>query len=597
MALLTLQEISIAFGGPPVLDRAFLQLEPDERIGLVGRNGAGKSTLMKVVNGDLPTATGRVIRAPHLRTARLDQEIPPELDGPTFDIVAAGLPDPLPDGPPARQRVEAVLTRMQLDPEAPFTQLSGGLQRRVLLARALAGDPDLLLLDEPTNHLDIDAIAWVEAFLLRFRGALIFVTHDRAFLSRLATRIVEVDRGRLHSFACGYDTFLRRRDARLQIEAVADADFDHKLAQEEIWIRQGIKARRTRNEGRVRTLEQMRQQRQQRRERAGNARLQIQEADRSGDLVVEAKGLTFGYGEQPIIRDFSTLIMRGDRIGAVGPNGSGKTTLLRLLLGQLAPDAGRLRHGTRLQIVHFDQLREQLDPDQSAAHNIAYGQEYLSIDGRRRHVYGYLQDFLFTPERARTPVSVLSGGERNRLLLARLFTRPANLLILDEPTNDLDLETLELLEERLLEYRGTLLLVSHDRTFLDNVVTSLLVLEGDGGVHEYVGGYSDYLRQRQPPVAVKEKPASQPRPRRERPRIRKLGFKEQRELEALPERIETLEEEQERLHAQLSDPAFYQRQEGEEIAGVQERLQKLESELEAAYERWEELSALEDASP
>jgi len=595
MALLSLRDISISFGGPPILEQIDLQLESDERIGLVGRNGEGKSTLMKLINNDLPPDSGHIARDTHLRTARLDQDIPPEIAGITTAIVAAGLPDPLPDGPPASQRIDSILTRLQLDPQADFAALSGGLKRRVLLARALVSDPDVLLLDEPTNHLDIDAIAWVENFLLRCRATLVFVTHDRAFLRRLATRIVEIDRGGLFSFPGDYDRFLKRRESRLQSEAAAEADFDRKLAEEEVWIRQGIKARRTRNEGRVRALQKMRSEHSARRQKIGSVRLQIQEAARSGDLVAEAKDLNFSYDDgAPVIRDFSTLIMRGDRIGVVGPNGSGKTTLLRLLLGQLTSPTGHLRHGTRLEVVHYDQFREQLDLNKSVAENIAGGQEYFTINGGRRHVYGYLQDFLFTPERARTPVRVLSGGERNRLLLARLFTRPANLLILDEPTNDLDIETLELLEERLLDYAGTLILVSHDRDFLDNVVTSTLVLEGEGKVHEYVGGYSDYVRQRQSEPEPAPKTETKPKPQRQRQRAPRLGFKEKRELEGLPTRIEELEEEQEQLHQQLADPAFYQQQDGNDIARAQERLQELETELEAAYARWEELSELEE---
>jgi ABC transport system ATP-binding/permease protein len=595
MALLSLRELSISFGGPPILDQIDLQLEPDERIGLVGRNGEGKSTLMKLINGDLSPDSGQIARETHLRTARLDQDIPPEIAGITADVVAAGLPHPLPDGPPASQRIDSILTRLQLDPQADFAALSGGLKRRVLLARALVSDPDVLLLDEPTNHLDIDAIAWIENFLLRCRATLVFVTHDRAFLRRLATRIVEIDRGGLFSFPCDYDAFLKRRESRLQSEAIAEADFDRKLAEEEVWIRQGIKARRTRNEGRVRALQNMRSERSARRQKVGSVHLQIQEATRSGDLVAQAKDLSFSYEDSaPVIRDFSALIMRGDRIGVVGPNGSGKTTLLRLLLGQLTSPTGHLRHGTRLEVVHYDQFREQLDLNKSVAENIAGGQEYFTIDGRRRHVYGYLQDFLFTPQRARTPVSVLSGGERNRLLLARLFTRPANLLILDEPTNDLDIETLELLEERLLAYAGTLILVSHDRDFLDNVVTSTLVLEGEGKVHEYVGGYSDYIRQRQPEPESTQKAETKPKPQRQQQRPRRLGFKEKRELETLPAHIEALEEEQEHLHQQLADPAFYQQQDGGDIARAQERLQELETELEATYARWGELSELED---
>jgi ABC transport system ATP-binding/permease protein len=601
MALLSLQNVTVAFGGPPVLDTASLQLEADERVGLLGRNGAGKSTLMKLINGELPPDSGRVMRAQSLITSRLDQESPPGTGGPVHEIVHAGLPSTLPEAPPAAQRVETVLTRMSLDGTALFEQLSGGLQRRVLLARALVSDPHVLLLDEPTNHLDIDSIAWLESFLLRFRGALVFVTHDRAFLRRLATRILEIDRGQLFSYDAKYDAYLQRRNARLAVETAVGAESDRKLAQEEVWIRQGIRARRTRNEGRVKALVGMRQERLQRRQQAGTSRIQIQDAARSGQLVIEAQEISFGYDATPVIRGFSSLIGRGDRIGLVGPNGSGKTTLLRLLLGQLEPQSGHVRHGTRLQIVHFDQLREQLDPQKSVAQNIANDQEYVTISGQPRHIYGYLQDFLFTPERARMPVHVLSGGERNRLLLARIFTRPANLLVLDEPTNDLDVETLELLEERLLEYQGTLLLVSHDRTFLDNVVTSLLVLDGQGEAHECIGGYSDYEAQRQAVAAAPDagakraptQPAKTPRQRGQRQR--RLSFKEQRELEGLPQRIESLESEQGELHAQLADPGFYQ-QGGDIIARAQERLRELEVGIATGYGRWEELAAIEDAA-
>ncbi len=630
MALVSLQDITLHFGGPPVLDNATLHLEAGERVGLVGRNGAGKSSLMLLINGELQPQAGTVARQRDLRTARLPQESPPELNGTIRQVVAAGLPARLPDGPPPHQRVDSILSRMLLDGEQCVSTLSGGMVRRVLLARALVADPDVLLLDEPTNHLDIDAIVWMEELLERWRGALVFVTHDRMFLQRLARRIVEIDRGAIYSYSGDYGKFLQRRDQRLQAEEQAADAFDDKLAAEEAWIRQGIMARRTRNEGRVRTLQAMRQQRRQRRSRQGTAGIAIQEAERSGDLVIEARNVSFAYDDVPVIQGFSTLIARGDRLGVVGANGSGKTTLLRLLLGQLKPDSGSIRHGTRLHVVHFDQLREQLDPRSTVAESIAGGQEYLNIDGRRKHVYGYLQDFLFTPDRARTPVSVLSGGERNRLLLARTFSRPANLMVLDEPTNDLDVETLELLEERLMQYSGTLLLVSHDRTFLDNVVTALLVLDGRGGVQEYTGGYSEYHQQR-----VRETQASMTaptrlsgrlkpgradsagtawsadaaeqqgqagkggsrqaadEPRRQR-RPRKLSFNERRELEALPERIEELEKELSALRTLLADPVFYQTGDKAVITATQARLSAAETELESAYARWEELAALEE---
>jgi ATP-binding cassette subfamily F protein uup len=468
--------------------------------------------------------------------------------------------------------------------------LSGGIKRRVLLARALAAEPDILLLDEPTNHLDIESIDWLEDFLLRANITLLFVTHDRAFLRALATRIVELERGLLYDFACDYDTFLQRREEQLRAEEQAWERFDRKLAEEESWIRQGIKARRTRNEGRVRVLLKMREEYRQRRSPTGTARLQLEEAQRSGRLVAEVENLTFGYGDQPVIRDFSTTILRGDRIGIIGPNGAGKTTLLKLLLGELAPQQGRVRLGTNLEVIYFDQLREQLDPDLTVQQNLSGDQDTVTIGDRQRHVYGYLQDFLFTPERARTPVRILSGGERNRLLLAKLFTRRANVLVLDEPTNDLDLETLDLLEELLAEYQGTLFLVSHDRAFLNRVVTSTLVFEGSGRVADYIGGYDDWLRQRpgEPQPAAAAKPA---RGKPERERARKLTFKERAELDVLPARIESLEEEQAALHEKLADPELY-REQGEAVAGLTQRLAAVESELEGCYERWEELEKL-----
>jgi ATP-binding cassette subfamily F protein uup len=500
------------------------------------------------------------------------------------------------------QRTERVITRLGLDPEARFAALSGGMQRRVLLARALVTEPDVLLLDEPTNHLDIDAIDWLEDFLIDFPGSMLFVTHDRRFLQRVATRILELDRGRITDWPGDYANYLRRREERLHAEAQAAAQFDRKLAEEEVWIRQGIKARRTRNEGRVRALESMRRERLERREQQGTARLRLSEADRSGKLVVEAEGIGYAWGETPVIRDFSTLILRGDKIGIIGPNGAGKSTLLKLLLGDLQPQSGRIRLGTNLQVAYFDQLRAQLDLEKNVQDNVAGGSDKVEIDGMSRHVLSYLKDFLFTPERARQPVKALSGGERNRLLLAKLFTRPANLLVLDEPTNDLDTETLELLEDLLVAFQGTLLLVSHDRALLDNVVTSTLVFEGDGLVREYVGGYEDWVRQRDPrrsgefkaqqaevatPVTAPARGSSQTKPTA---KTEKLSFKETRELADLPARIETLEAAQSDLHARLADPALYQGA-GEEVAELRARLQALESELETTYARWEALEA------
>jgi ATP-binding cassette subfamily F protein uup len=492
------------------------------------------------------------------------------------------------------QEVERILGRLSLDSDADFSSLSGGTKRRVLLARAIVSSPDILLLDEPTNHLDIDTIIWLEEFLLKSVKTLIFVTHDRAFARRIANRTAEIDRGRIYAFACGYDSFVERREALLEAEITRQALFDKKLAEEEVWIRQGIKARRTRNEGRVRALKALREEYRQRQDRQGTAKMKLQEANRSGALVVEAENISFGYGGNPVIKGLSTTIMRGDRIGIIGPNGSGKTTLLKLLLGELQPQSGELKLGTRRELLYFDQMREQLNLDASVQENVGEGNDTVTINGKQRHVIGYLQDFLFSPERARTPVRILSGGERNRLLLAKLFTKPSNLLVMDEPTNDLDAETLELLEDLLCEYSGTLLLVSHDREFLNNVVTGTLAFEADGRISENVGGYDDWQRnlaesrssQAEPKVA-KEKA----RPEKDKPR--KLSFKEERELEALPEKIAALEAEQTGLHDRLADPEFY-KSAGAEVATINDRLAALGNELEGVYSRWEELESLKE---
>ena len=528
MPLLSFEDVSIAFGLESLLERASFQIDAGERVCLIGRNGAGKSTLLKLVDGELAPDGGKIWRQPGLRIARLSQELPDAADATVFDVVAEGLAgvgrllaeyhhvshdvghDPsllrrleqlqheleAQDGWSLNQRVDDVLARLGLSADARLGELSGGWRRRVALARALVGAPDLLLLDEPTNHLDVEVIEWLEEQLLALRGAVLFVTHDRALLGRLATRILELDRGVLTSWPGAYASFLEKKAALLEQEERRNALFDKKLAEEEVWIRRGIQARRTRNEGRVRALVALREERARRRERPGSARIAVDEGQASGKLVVDAEKLSYSWGGAPIVRDLSLRIMRGDRIGLVGPNGAGKTTLLRLLLGELAPSSGRVRLGTKLEIAYFDQLRAQLELEKTVLDNVAGGSEYIEIQGQRRHVIGYLQDFLFSPQRTRSPVSSLSGGERNRLLLARLFAQPANLLVLDEPTNDLDVETLELLEERLVEFGGTLLVVSHDRAFLDNVVTSTLVFEGDGRVQEYVGGYSDAMRQR-----------------------------------------------------------------------------------------------------
>ena len=589
MALMSLRDIRVAFGGPPLLEEANLRIEPGERICLLGRNGTGKSTLLRVVNGEIAPDEGEIVRQQGVKVALVPQEVPPGLSGTVFDVVSGG----------AGGTAEKAISRLGLSPGADFGTLSGGMQRRALIARALARDSDILLLDEPTNHLDIDAIAWLENVLLREGRTLLFVTHDRMFLRKLATRIVELDRGRLRDWACDYDTYLERRDADLVAESAQRARFDKRLAEEETWIRRGVKARGTRNEGRVRALEGMREERRARRERVGTVRLQAQRALPSGRLVVEAGGVEVGYGDRPVIRDFSTTILRGDRVGIIGPNGSGKTTLLRVLLGELSPRIGTVRLGTRLTVAYSDQLRERLDEEKTVAENLGDGSDTVTVNGRARHVIGYLQDLLFSTDRARSPVRALSGGERNRLQLAKLFTKPCNLLVLDEPTNDLDIETLDLLEDLLLEYAGTLLLVSHDRAFLNNVVTSTLVIGADGTVAEYAGGYDDWLKQRGEGVpsgtGTTPSPREKPRPKREGPR--KLSFKERRELSELPGRIRdaetgiaALEAEREELQRSMSDPAFY-RQDGARIAHGRARLEAVQAGIEEAYHRWESLEA------
>ena len=629
MALLGMNEVTIAFGGPPILDRANLQIERGERVSLLGRNGAGKSTLMKLLDGTITPDSGEVVRQTGSTVARLEQEVPAGLDGTTFDVVAAGLGETgrliaryhqasqsvgaqasddalrklarlhdaldVAGAWQVQTRVETVLGRLGLDPDEPFASASGGRKRQTLLARALVREPDVLLLDEPTNHLDIGAIEWLEGFLRDGGTTLLFVTHDRAFLRRVATRITELDRGRLVDWGSDYDGYLARKEAALAAEAREWAEFDKKLAKEEVWIRTGIQARRTRNEGRVRALEALRRERGARRERTGTVRLQAQEAERSGRLVIEARDVSFSRGERAIVRDFTTTITRGDRVGLIGPNGSGKTTLLRLMLGELAPDSGTVRMGTGIELAYFDQLREQLDPERTVFDSIADGADFVEIGGEQKHVHGYLQNFLFPPDRARTPVRALSGGERNRLLLARLFTRSFNLLVLDEPTNDLDIETLVLLEDLLLEYAGTLLLVSHDREFLDNVVTSTLVLEGGGRVGEYVGGYSDWLRQRPAPAAASVVPTPEKRPVKASraptaERRRRLTYLEAKELEALPERIDSLERDREGVYASLADPAVLR--DGGAAAEAKARLAALDAEIGEAMERWEALATL-----
>ncbi|QWP74849.1 ATP-binding cassette domain-containing protein [Lysobacter sp. K5869] len=625
MPLITVQNADYSVGGPLLLENVELAIEAGERIALIGRNGAGKSTLMKLLAGELQPDDGEIRREGGVRVARLEQEVPAGATGTVFDVVADGLgelghwlaefhhlshAEPYDADAVAKvqtkiedaegwaldQRVTETLTRLGLDGEAMFTGLSGGMKRRVLLARALVSAPDLLLLDEPTNHLDIEAIDWLEQFLKSWNGALLFVTHDRRFLRALATRIVEIDRGRVTSWPGDWDNYLRRREERLNAEAQENARFDKLLAQEEVWIRQGIKARRTRDEGRVRRLKAMRNERAQRRDTVGNVRMEFAQSEQSGRKVIEAKDVAFDYGGQPMLSDFSSTVFRGDRIGLIGPNGSGKTTLLKLLLGELTPKAGEVRLGSNLQIAYFDQYRATLREDWNAIENVAEGREYVEVGGKNKHIIGYLQDFLFTPERARAPITRLSGGERNRLLLAKLFAQPSNLLVMDEPTNDLDVETLELLEELLGDYPGTLLLVSHDRDFLDNVVTSTVVMEGGGRVGEYVGGYSDWLRQRpvgaapaKSTAAAMAKPAAAaPPPPEPAAAKRKLSYKDARELEQLPARIESLEAKLAELGEQMNQPAFYQR-DSAAINAHNAELAKAQAELDHAYSRWVEL--------
>ncbi|HUR33452.1 MAG TPA: ATP-binding cassette domain-containing protein [Vicinamibacterales bacterium] len=619
MPLLTLDHIHHAFGHLPLLDDVSLQLEPRERVSVIGRNGSGKSTLLQILSGEVAPDSGAVWHQPALRVARLVQDVPLTSTQSIFEVVAEGL-GPLhghdTDDWRREHKVDLVLSRLDLDGEARVDTLSGGWRRRVLLARALVAEPDVLLLDEPTNHLDVDAISWLENFLADYKGAVVFVTHDRAFLQRLATRIVELDRGRLTSWPGDYTTFVQKKEEWLANEAVQQEKFDKRLAQEEVWIRQGIKARRTRDEGRVKALLEMRRERAARRDVQGNVSLKIDRADSSGKMVFEAEHLRKVYGDRVVVDDFSTRIMRGDRVGLIGPNGAGKTTLLRLLLEQIAPDAGTMRHGANVQIAYFDQQREQLDPERTVFDTVGEGNDTVTVNGQVRHVHGYLRDFLFGPERARSPVKALSGGERNRLLLARLFTRPANVLVMDEPTNDLDLETLELLEAQLVEWPGTLLLVSHDRVFLDNVVTSTVVFEGEGRLEEYVGGYADWLRQRRKRSATAgrgqtpgsdpaaggpsgendrgQTPGSDPVAAVASPRaattLKKLSYKEQRELETLPHRIEALESELGQLQASIAAPDFY-KERAEGIASSLARAGEVEQALLDAYARWDELDA------
>ena len=592
MPLLTLDQVSLAFGHLPLFERANLRIEPGERLALIGRNGTGKSSLLKVVAGDMPTDAGTVWRAPGLQIARLAQDVPETTDRTVRDEVAAGLAvAPGADAWAVAHKVDVTLSRLSLPADRPVRELSGGWRRRVLLGQALVSDPDLLLLDEPTNHLDIEAIRWLEDHLREFAGALLFVTHDRAFLQRLATRIIELDRGDLTSWPGSYESYLEKKAAALETEARDLERLDKKLAEEEAWLRRGVKARRTRNEGRVRALIALREQRAAYRAQAGAVKMAIEQSDASGKTAFEADRISKYYGGVPVIREFSARIIRGDRVGLIGPNGSGKTTLLRMLVGELEPDGGEVRHGTRLEVAYFDQQREQLDPERTVAESVADG-DTVTVNGQDRHVLGYLADFLFPRERARSPVKSLSGGERNRLLLARLFARPANVLVLDEPTNDLDIETLELLEELIGSFAGTVLLVTHDRVFLDNVATSTFAFEGDGQVTEYVGGWEDYLRQSERAQrAARAERLSRETPAVERPRGergRKKTFNEEREYAALPARIEALEAEHRQLHEEMASADFY-KSGADHIRIVLARIEAISAELEQALARWIEL--------
>ncbi len=624
MPILTTKDLQLSFGDKPILDHVNLSIDKGERICLVGRNGTGKSTLLKLLAGHIKSDDGEINFSQNVTVTELRQDVPESLAGTVYDVVGAGIgelgkiitewhhvalevaenPDALGKleqlqhqiesghGWNLEQRISSTISLLKLPADEKFDALSGGLKRRVLLAQALVAEPDLLLLDEPTNHLDIDAIVWLEDFLKNFNGAILFITHDRSFLQNLATRIIDLDRGQLSSWPGSYEKYLQAKQQLLDAEETANALFDKKLAQEEAWIRQGIKARRTRNEGRVRALKKMREERAQRREQVSTARLSAQTAERSGKIVIEAEGLSFDWQQQPIIRDFSCKILRGDKIGIIGPNGCGKSTLIQLLIGDLKAHQGRHKIGTKLEIAYFDQHRNVLNLEKTVRDNIADGSDRVEINGSSRHIIGYLKDFLFSPNQVNTPVSALSGGERNRLMLAKLFTRPFNLLIMDEPTNDLDMDTLELLEELLMDFKGTLLLVSHDRAFINNIVDYCFVFEGDARVNQYVGGYDDWIRQRPAPKSqevVEPKTTAPAKPQKAR---KKLGFNEQKELKALPRKIEKLEASISELQQAMSDPEFYQQDETI-ISQTQQQLKQQEADLEQLFERWEALETIE----
>jgi ATP-binding cassette subfamily F protein uup len=628
MPLVTLQDIYLSYGQPPLIDHINLVIERGERVCLIGRNGAGKSTLLKILTGQIIADDGILKRASGVKIAQLEQSVPQNTKGSVFDVIAQGLGaegelaqryhhliaelgnnpsdqtmreledcqaelDRV-DGWDINTRVEAIITKMDLDADMDISSLSGGYKRRVLLARALVCDPDLLLLDEPTNHLDIDAIQWVEQFLLKWEGSLLFISHDRRFMENLATRFIEIDRGQLTEFNCNYATYLTRKEDMQDVEDKQNALFDKRLSQEEIWIRQGIKARRTRNEGRVRALEAMRREYADRRKRQGTARMDIQQAEKSGKIVAEAENINFAFdgsasGEK-VISNFSTLIQRGDKVGFIGRNGVGKTTLIKLLLGELSPQTGTIKTGTNLSVAYFDQYRSALDEEKTVQDNVSGGRDMLEIGGKPRHVISYLQDFLFAPERCRQPVKALSGGERNRLLLAKLFTQPSNILVLDEPTNDLDIDTLDLLEELLIDYKGTIILVSHDRTFLNNVVTSTLVFEGHGQINQFIGGYDDWLRQRKAEQAIPSVASAPKVTAKTKKAAVKLSYKDQRELDSLPQQIEQLETEISQVSERISQPDFY-KAERTETEQTENHLTELQKQLSQCYDRWELLEA------
>ena len=619
MPLVTLQDVFLSYGQPPLIDHLDLVIEPNERVCLIGRNGAGKSTLMKIITGQVTPDEGSIKRASGVKVAQLEQSVPHDTSGTVFDVIAQGMGaegelvktfhhliqqlnvDPSPkvmnayeecqaeldrvNGWDINSRVEAIITKMELDPDVDISSLSGGYKRRVLLARALVCDPDLLLLDEPTNHLDIEAIQWVEQFLLKWEGSLLFISHDRRFMDNLANRFIEIDRGKLQDYNCDYSTYLVRKEENLEIEDRQNALFDKRLSQEEVWIRQGIKARRTRNEGRVRALESMRREHADRRKQLGTARMDIQAAEKSGKIVAEADNVSFAFdnGKQ-VVKNFSTLIQRGDKVGFIGRNGVGKTTLIKLLLGELTPQQGSIKTGTNLNIAYFDQYRSALDEEKTVQDNVSGGRDMLEIGGKQRHVISYLQDFLFAPERCRQPVKALSGGERNRLLLAKLFTQPSNILVLDEPTNDLDIDTLDLLEELLIDYKGTVILVSHDRAFLNNVVTSTLVFDGSGTIEQYIGGYDDWLRQRKTEKATKV--AAPKAQAKSATTSKKLSYNDQRELDGLPAEIEKMEIQIAATSELISNPGFYQG-DRPSIEAVENQLAAEQKQLAECYARWE----------